>query len=211
MEDCMARFHAKSGKVEILWVAAILAIPQLVLADAPHIGDVQKLKAITFSMGVGSTERESKRITYTPPPGWYVRSHSVECGRNYGNTFFSVSTLPQHWNCLSEERIDQSYKHFLGLAAQAQNVSLQASLKHEQSRLLNELRMVQSTHHALVLEATVKGEGFWKGGGGIQLVVWAELVYIGTDESWSQMSPHFRPEPRPRPVLTFGVCGSSLP
>src|SRR5688572_10500007 len=110
-----------------------LAVPGIAPAEPPAIGDVQKLKVITFSLQVGNMEKETKRVTYTPPPGWFVRSHWVECTEKQGNTSFSVSTVPQNWCWLSEERVDQSYKMFLDLAAQAQNIGLQAKLKQERS------------------------------------------------------------------------------
>ncbi len=187
------------GKLILLYAALVatsLGTAGSTWADHPQVGAVQKLKAITFSLEVGSTEKETKRVTYTPPPGWYVRSHSVECVTKHGSTSYSVSTLPQQWGWLSEERVDETYKFFLGAAAQTQNVGLQAKLKNERARLLTELHTVRSTHHALVLDATVKGEGFWKGGGGIQLIVWADLVYIGTDESWNGMLSQSGPELR---------------
>lgn len=44
------------------------------------------------------------------------------------------------------------------------------------------MRQVRSTHHALVVEATARGEGFLRGGGCVELTVTAELVYPGPAE-----------------------------
>jgi hypothetical protein len=167
-----------------LLAAFLLALPAgAARAEAPSVGAVQRLTVITLSMQVGSTEKETKRVTYTPPPGWYVRGHRVDCVKKFGNSSFTVNTVPRDWTFVSEEKINESYKVLIDLAARAQNAGLKAKFALEQEQLLRELRKVRSTHHALVVEATARGEGFLRGGGGLQLTVTADLVYVGTDES----------------------------
>ena len=73
-----------------------LTVPGSAQAQVPQVGGVQRLKVITISMQVGSTEKDTKQVTYTPPPGWYVRSHSVDCTSKSGNSSFSVNTVPQN-------------------------------------------------------------------------------------------------------------------
>jgi hypothetical protein len=173
-------------------LASALALPGLARAEAPRMGDVQRLKVITIAMNVGSTEKETKQVTYTPPPGWYVRSHSVHCARRFGHSSFSVNTVPQDWNWLSEEKVRESYRLLIEGAARANEAGLQSRFGQERDAVLSELRRVRSTHHALVVEATARGEGFLRGGGGIELTVTAELVYLGTDESWARATPRPR-------------------
>ena len=60
-------------------VVCLAALASPCLAPAPRVGEVQRLTVITVSMQVGWTEKETKRVTYTPPPGWYVRGHAVQC------------------------------------------------------------------------------------------------------------------------------------
>ncbi len=151
-------------------------------ADEPKRGDVQRLQVITLSMQVGSVEKESRQVTYTPPPGWYVRSHTVDCIRKYGNSSYTVATVPQNWGWLSEEKIVDSYKTLIELAARAKDMALQTKFAHERDAMLSELHKVRATHHALVVDATARGEGWLRGGGGLQLTVTAELVYVGTEE-----------------------------
>jgi hypothetical protein len=166
-------------------VLAMLMTPGKLPAQAPIIGEVQRLPVITIALQVGSTEKETKRVIYSPPPGWYVRSHRVSCPVKTGNSSFTVNTVPQNWSWCSEERIQESYKTLMELAGRAEQVGLQARLLQERDRLLSELRHVQSSHHALVVEATARGEGFLRSGGSLQLTVTAELVYLGTDEHWT--------------------------
>ena len=166
--------------------SALAVVPPSAQAQVPQVGEVQRLKVITISMQVGSTEKETKQVTYTPPPGWYVRSHSVDCTNKSGNSSFSVNTVPQNWNWLSEEKVRESYKRLLDVAGEAHDAGLRAKLALEQDSMLKELRKVRSTHHALVVDATAKGEGFLRGGGGIELTVTAELVFLGTDEHFSK-------------------------
>jgi hypothetical protein len=181
----------------LLLTAAVL-LTGLVLAGVghaqePHVGDVQTLPVISISLKVGSTERETKQVTYTPPPGWYVRSHTVGCTQKAGNSSYTVSTVPRDWVWSSEEKIRERYRGLLELAAKAEDVGLRAELLLEQEQLLKELRKVQSSHHALVVEATARGEGFLRGGASLQLTVAAELVYIGTDASLERLTPRTRP------------------
>jgi hypothetical protein len=159
------------------------AFPPTATAQTPKLGQVQTLTVITISMQVGSLDSETKRVAYAPPPGWYVRSHSVACTRKAGNTSYTVNTVPQDWSYVTEEMVRDAYKGLLDLAAQAQNVGLGAKLNAEQEKLLSEVRRVRSTHHALVVDATVRGEGFLRGGGSLDMTVTAELVYVGTEES----------------------------
>jgi hypothetical protein len=144
---------------------------------------VQRVTVVTVALQVGSTEKETRQVTYTPPPGWYVRSHQVECTRKTGNSSFSVSTVPQDWGWSLEEKVIESYHSLINLAARSGNAGLKAKFKLEREQTLNEIRKVRSTHHALIVDAMAKGEGFLRGGGALELTVTAELVFVGTEES----------------------------
>jgi hypothetical protein len=177
---------ARSRFLTALVMAVALATPGSTPAQAPRPGEVQRLTVITISMQVGWTEKETRQVTYTPPPGWYVRSHRVDCTKKYGNSSFSVTTIPQDWGWSSEEKVDESYKMLIDLAGMAGDTGLQGKLAIEREQRLSELRKVRSTHHALVVDATAKGEGFLRSGGGLELTVTAELVFVGTDETFSK-------------------------
>jgi hypothetical protein len=148
----------------------------------PFPGDVRYVPVITVSLQVGSTTKETRQVTYTPPPGWFVRSHTVNCTRKTGHSSFSVSTVPRDWTWCSEEQLSEAYRTLIELAGKAQEVGVQAELTLEHDRRLNELRRAKASHHALVVEATAKGEGFLRGGGSLELTVVAELVYAGTQD-----------------------------
>jgi hypothetical protein len=183
MEVAMARTQRYSGILKGLWTVVITSaslFPGVADGQAPHVGQIQKLQVITVAMQVGSTEKESKKVTYSPPPGWYVRSHFVDCTAKTGNSSFSVTTVPQNWNWSSEDKIQESYKFLIDLAAKAENKNLANKFQLERNEALSELRRCRSSHHALVLDATARGAGFLKGGGSLQLTVTAELVYVGT-------------------------------
>src|SRR5262245_20805148 len=83
---------------------------------APRPGEVQYLTAVTISLKVGSTERETKRVTYSPPPGWYIRSHRVHCKRKYGNSSYSINTVPRDWIFSSEEKAKEASGAHLDVA-----------------------------------------------------------------------------------------------
>ena len=114
MPPCVRRFLTASV------LAAALASPAP--GQSPQPGDVQRLVVITLSMQVGSTGTETRHVTYTPPPGWYVRSHQVECTRKTGNSSFSVATVPQDWRWVSTEKVEESYRTLIDMAARSMSV-----------------------------------------------------------------------------------------
>jgi hypothetical protein len=135
---------------------------------------------VTLSVQVGSTEQATKSATYTPPPGWYIRSHSVECLQKYGYASYSVSTVPPGWNWASDDRLNESYRQLIEAAGKVHDAGLQARLELDRDEAVRELRNTSVSHHALVVEATARGEGLFRGPSGIQLAVTAELVYVGS-------------------------------
>jgi hypothetical protein len=162
-------------------VAVLGALPAAGLGQAPKPGEVQRAQVITLSMQVGSTEKESKQIVYTPPPGWYVKSHRVHCALRTGNSSYTVNTVPRDWGWCSEARITESYRTLIDLAGAVHQAGLRAKFAAERDQLLAEVRKVSSSHHALVVEATARGAGFLCGPGALRLTVTAELVYVGTE------------------------------
>src|SRR5262245_34192314 len=52
------------------------AYPEIILSST-----VNYVNESTLSMQVGSTDSETKRVAYAPPPGWYVRGHQVRCAK----------------------------------------------------------------------------------------------------------------------------------
>jgi hypothetical protein len=160
----------------------VAGFSSVALGQSPQPGDVQIVPAITVSLQVGGTGKESKRATYTPPPGWYIRSHSVNCTQRYGHSSYSISTVPAGWTSKSEEGIDEAFRQLIEAAVQPHDLSLRARLNLRRNEAIHELRSTNISQHALVLDATARGEGlFW--GGGIDLQVMAELVYVGNGAS----------------------------
>ncbi|MFO0844790.1 MAG: hypothetical protein U0797_20730 [Gemmataceae bacterium] len=146
----------------VLSAAALLStgvLPAACRAQPPRPGEVRKATVITVSLAVGSTEKEVKRVTYTPPPGWYVRGHAVECKEKTGHSSFTVNTVPTDWVYVTEEQVKESYRAMIELAAPPQHAGVRARLAAERDQALSELRRCRSSHHALVVEAVAKGEG----------------------------------------------------
>jgi len=168
-----------SGRHVTLALAALMFVGPA-RAQAPRLGEVRRVRAVTLAVRAGSTDKESKQATYTPPPGWYIRSHAVNCTARSGCTSYSVSTVPQGWGLRTEEEVRESYKVLIDLAGKSHGPGLQAKFALERDALLKGLRQARATHHALVVEATAAGEGFLRGGSCIELAVTADLVYLGT-------------------------------
>jgi hypothetical protein len=170
-------------------------------AQGPRVGDVQRLPVVSLSLQVGSTEQASKSATYTPPPGWYIRSHSVECHQKYGHASYSVSTVPPGWTWASDDRLNESYRQLIEAAGKVHDAGLQARLEQDRNEAVREQRNTSVSHHALVVEATARGEGLFRGSSGIQLTVTAELVYVGTEQPGTTPAAAVLPSratPRPR-------------
>ena len=148
----------------------------------PRCGQVKSLPVITTSLAVGSTDKEVKRVTYAPPPGWYVRGDRVEIKERAGLSSFTVNTVRREWSYLSEEQVKETYKGLLELGAKAQNIALGTKLAAEEERTLAEVRKARSSHHALIVEANVKGEGLFRSGGSLYMTVIADIVFVGTPE-----------------------------
>src|SRR5690242_11853051 len=125
-----------------LAVAAGLVLASTTYAQAPRVGDTQCLPVITLSLHVGSTERETKQASYTPPPGWYVRSHQVQVTAKYGNASYTVQTVPQDWAWSSHAALHESDKTRIDLAGKVQNAGVQAKLVRQEDRLLSDPREV---------------------------------------------------------------------
>lgn len=177
-------FRGRTGIIVLSVTAALstCSLPAVCQAHPPRPGEVRKATVITVSLAVGSTEKEVKRVTYTPPPGWYVRGHTVECKEKTGHSSFTVNTVPTDWVYVTEDQVRESYKALIDLAAQPRHAGVRAKLAVERDQALSELRRCRSSHHALVVEAVAKGEGWLRSGGSVQLTVTAEMVYIGTRE-----------------------------
>ncbi len=165
-----------------------LGFSALAQAQQPQPGDVQTVQVITLAMHVGSTEKETRQVTYAPPPGWYIRSHAVQCTTRSGNSSFSVGTVPRDWDWLSEDKVKESYRALLDLAGKAADHGVQAKIIQERDAWLRQLHHVRSTHHALIVDATARGEGFLRNGGVIELTVTAELVYVGTEDDLQRLA-----------------------
>jgi hypothetical protein len=160
-------------------LALALLAPPAAAAD-PAVGTVRELPVVSVSLAVGSTERDTKRVVYAPPPGWYVRSHRVRVANRAGTVTYSVSTVPAGWQWVSDERAAAS-----GRAAGSVGLALpnglpvggQASGAHDSAVAGRQANT--SSHHVLVVDVTARGAGLWQGGAAVELTVYAEMVYLG--------------------------------
>jgi hypothetical protein len=177
------RFCTGLGAV---FLVLALVVPSAARGQCPAVGTVQRIPVITISLQVGSTEKESRHVTYSPPPGWYVRSHHVSVTAKAGPTSYAVNTVPEDWSWLTEDKVQESYKALMELAGQTRGGQMQSKYAQERDALLQELRQVRAAHHALVVDAIVRGEGFLRHGGRLEMTVVAELVYVGTKEALRQ-------------------------
>ena len=171
-------FAPPTRLIPILLLLAALAAGRAAAQD-DRPGATQTVPVITLSLNVGSTDKESKRVIYAPPPGWHIRSHHVECTTRYGLASYTVNTIPADWVWSADEGTTEAAKAKAAAAAQAPGAGGQASAVTESRKVTSARQRTTASHHALVVEATAKGAGLFRGGAGLELTVTAELVYVG--------------------------------
>jgi hypothetical protein len=155
-------------------------------------GTVQTLPVITLSLNVGCMEKEVRRVVYSPPPGWHIRSHRVECTTKTGLASYTVNTVPAEWAWSSEDAATADAKAKAAATAQAHGIGGQAQGTTESRKMTSEHQKTTASHHALVVEATAHGSGFLGKGAGLELTVYAELVFVGP-EAKAERPPLLKP------------------
>jgi hypothetical protein len=166
--------------VPAVLVVVAAATARAAADDPPTVGTVRELPVISVSMEVGSTDRESKRAVYSPPPGWYVRSHRVVVARRTGTVTFLVSTVPDSWNWVTDEKMTASGKASGSARATILHVvPAAAEVAGARDEAVSDRQANTASHHALVVDVTAKGRGFLVGSGGVDMIVYAEMVYLG--------------------------------
>lgn len=146
---------------------------------APPVGTVQTLPVLSVSLAVGSTGRESKRAVYSPPPGWYVRSHRVAVANKYGAVTYAVSTVPAGWDWKADEQAATAGKASAAGTVSAYKFSGGGQLATSRDATATDHHAVASSHHLLVIDVAARGSGFLQSGSGVELTVMAEMVYLG--------------------------------
>jgi hypothetical protein len=146
---------------------------------APPVGAVQTLPVLSVSLAVGSTGRETKRAVYSPPPGWYVRSHRVVTASRYGTVTYAVSTVPAGWDWKADEQAASNGKSSAAGTVSAYKFSGGGQLATSRDATATDHHAVASSHHILVIDVAARGNGFLQSGSGVELTVMAEMVYLG--------------------------------
>jgi hypothetical protein len=155
-----------------------LTFPTRAAADPP-VGTTLTIPVVTVSIAAGSTDRESKRAVYAPPPGWYIRSHRVVVTQRHGSVSYAVNTVPAGWAWRAEEQAAADGKSAASAAVMGCKVSAGAQAAAARSAAASGLQSNASSHHLLVVDVAARGPGLWQGESGIELTVVGELVYLG--------------------------------
>jgi hypothetical protein len=161
-------------------LSAVATAPATAEAPAaPPVGTVQRLPVLSVSLSVGSTGRETKRAVYAPPPGWYVRSHRVIAANKYGAVTYAVSTVPAGWDWKADEQAASAGRSSAAGTVSAYKFNGGGQMATAREATAADHHAVVSSHHLLVIDATVRGAGFLQSGSGVELTVVAEMVYLG--------------------------------
>lgn len=160
-------------------VLIVIAFGPAARAGEPAVGEVRTRPVITLALSAGSLDREARRVVYAPPPGWYIRSHRVECTTKTGASSFAVNTVPADWAWDSTEKtLDETRVRVKG-SVKGHGQPVEAGASYRVERTVAEQTRRAASHHALVVEATAKGTGVFGSAGVLELTVTAELVYVG--------------------------------
>jgi hypothetical protein len=176
-------------------VSSVPAVPLVVLfgtlaagpasAGEPVAGEVRTCQVVSVALNVGSLEKEAKRVVYAPPPGWCIRSHTVECRGKFGSASYAVNTVPADFTWDATERSwDETKVRGSGSATvKATTTPVQAGASYRVEKASGEEVRRSASHHALVVEATARGGGLLGSGAGLELTVTADLVYVGPERA----------------------------
>jgi hypothetical protein len=168
-------------RLSVLVVPAILLVTGPAVAREPIPGEVRTCQVVSVALSVGSLEKDAKRIVYAPPPGWYIRGHTVECKNKVGAASYAVNTVPADWSWDASETSWDEMKVRGSATATAKGVTtpVQAGGSYRVEKASGEQVRRAASHHALVVEATAKGTGLLGSGAGLELTITADLVYVG--------------------------------
>lgn len=169
----------KSSRFWAVVLSASLAWHIQAALPPPVPGAVQTLPVMTIALNVGSTEKESRRVVYAPPPGWHIRSHRVECTTKTGLASYTVNTVPADWAWSSDDSSAEGASAKAEAGAHLPGTGGQAKAITESRKTTAEHQRTVASHHALVVDATARGSGWLRGGATLELKVFAELVYDG--------------------------------
>lgn len=147
--------------------------------ESTPVGTVQVLPVISVSLAVGGTGHDTKRVVYAPPPGWHVRCHRVVVNNKYGAVTYTVSTLPARCQWNADEQTTSSSRSSAAGTVSAYKVSGGGQIAASGEATAADHTAVTSSHHMLVLDVSARGNGFLQSGSGVELTVFAEVVYLG--------------------------------
>jgi hypothetical protein len=160
-------------------LVATFATATFAHAQQPAIGTVRTMPVISASLAVGSTGKETKRLTYTPPPGWYIRSHRVAVEHKRGIVSYSTSTVPAGWQAKASERSASASRSAASILLATYKAWAGGRAEETRDKSASGRYANSASHHALLVEVTAEGEGLFMGGASVELTVYAEMVYVG--------------------------------
>ena len=172
-------------RLSVLVVPAILLAASPAPAREPVPGEVRTCQVVSVALSVGSLEKDAKRIVYAPPPGWYIRGHTVECKSKVGSASYAVNTVPAdfRWDASETSWDETRLRGSASAAAKGAIHPVQAGGSYRVEKASGEQVRQAASHHALVVEATARGGGLLGSGAGLELTVTADLVYVGGEKT----------------------------
>lgn len=170
-------------RLSVLFIPAFLLVSGAASAREPVPGEVRTCQVVSVALSVGSLEKDGKRIVYAPPPGWYIRSHTVECKTKVGSASYAVNTVPADFSWDTTEKSWDETRVRASASASAKGAAqpVQVSGTYRVEKVSGEQTRRTASHHALVVEAVARGGGVLGSGAELDLTVTADLVYVGAE------------------------------
>jgi hypothetical protein len=162
----------------------------------------------------GNTGSDSGEATHQPDQGWVIVDYDVVVETEYGERNYRCDYVQPNSRLVSGEFVQSQFREALAGAYRNGLQSVAANIQNEQSRLLNRLRSLASSHRAIVLSGSIRGEGRFQGGGSLMAHVRVVEEFVGDEAYFTTRAAFWRsqvataapppapsqPPPAPAPV-----------
>ncbi len=131
----------------------------------------------------GSSRRsrtDSQSVVFNPPPGYIIIDQNFQGIIDFGNTSKTISQVAPNSSFISIEELKSAYDSAIDLAVSlGKGKDYTGSLTEKYNQELKTLKSIQSSHQALELKASARGNGWFMGGSKIEYKLNVRLRCVG--------------------------------
>lgn len=131
----------------------------------------------------GSSRRSRTDVqssVFNPPPGYIIIGQEFVRIEDFGNTSKTISQVAPNSSFISLEELKSAYDSAINLAVSlGKGKDYTGSLTEKYNQELRTLKSIQSSHQALELKASARGNGWFMGGSKIEYKLNVRLRCVG--------------------------------